>query len=94
MVLSGLKNTSQFNEDFTKNYNEDSYTGYCFEVDVQYLEELYDLWNHLPSLVVRMKIQKVEKLITCYRHNKFKASAELWINIEKRAITEESLNLI
>ena len=26
MVLSGLKNTSQFNEDFTKNYNEDSYT--------------------------------------------------------------------
>ena len=41
-----------------------------------------------------MKIQKVEKLIACYTHNKFKASAELWINIEKRAITEESLNLI
>ena len=94
MVLSGLKNTSQFNEDFTKNYNEDSYTGYYFEVDVQYLEELYDLWNHLPSLVVRMKTQKVEKLIECYTHNKFKASAELWINIEKRAIKEESLNLI
>ena len=38
MVLSGLKNTSQFDKDFMKSYNEDSDEGYFFEVDVQYPE--------------------------------------------------------
>ena len=27
-----IKNTSQFNEDFIKNYNEESYEGYFIEV--------------------------------------------------------------
>ena len=31
-----LENTSQFNEDFIKNYNEESHKGYFLEVDVQY----------------------------------------------------------
>ena len=30
MVLSGLKKTSQFNNGFIKNYNEDSDIGYFF----------------------------------------------------------------
>ena len=34
-----LKDTSQVNEDFIKNYNEESHEGYFLEVDVQYLEE-------------------------------------------------------
>ena len=45
-----IKNTSQFNEDFIKNYNEESDKGYCLEVDAQYLEKLYDLHNDLPFL--------------------------------------------
>ena len=30
------KNTSQFNENFIKNHDEDSDKGYNFEVDVKY----------------------------------------------------------
>ena len=31
-----VESTSQFNKDFTENYNEDSDEGYFFEIDVQY----------------------------------------------------------
>ena len=31
-----IKNTSQFNEDFLKSYNEESNEGYILEVDVKY----------------------------------------------------------
>ena len=58
-----IKNTSQFNEDFIKNYNEESDEGYFLEVDVQYLEKLHELHNDLPFLPERMKIEKVEKLV-------------------------------
>ena len=35
-----IKDNSQFNEDFIKNYNEESDEGYNFlEVDVQYIEK-------------------------------------------------------
>ena len=34
-----IKDTSQFNEDFIKNYNEQSDEGYVLEVYVQYLEK-------------------------------------------------------
>ena len=36
-----IKDTSQFNEDFIKNYNEESDEGCILEVDVHYLEKLY-----------------------------------------------------
>ena len=36
-----IKDTSQFNEDFIKSYNEKSDEEYFFEVDVQYLEKLH-----------------------------------------------------
>ena len=36
-----IKDTSQFNEDFIKSYNEKSDKEYFFEVDVQYLEKLH-----------------------------------------------------
>ena len=57
-----IKDTSQFIEDFIKNYNEESYKGYFSEVDVQYLERLHELHNDLPFLPERIKIEKVEKL--------------------------------
>ena len=58
-----IKNTSQFNEDFMKNYNEESDKGYFFEVDVQYLQKLNNLHNDLTFLPERVKIEKVEKVV-------------------------------
>ena len=58
-----IKDTSQFNEDFIKNYNQESDKGYFLEVDVQYTEKLHELHNDLPFLPERMKIEKVEKLV-------------------------------
>ena len=43
-----VKDTSQFNEDFIKNYNEKSDEGYFLEVDIQYPENLHNLHNDLP----------------------------------------------
>ena len=56
-----IKDTSQFNEDFIKNYNEESDEEYSLEVDVQYLGKLLELYNDLPFLPERMKIKTVEK---------------------------------
>ena len=58
-----IKDTSQFNEDFIKNCNEESDEGNFLKVDVQYLDKLYELHNDLPFLPERMKIEKVEKLV-------------------------------
>ena len=35
-----IEDTSQFNEDFIKNYNEESDEGYFFEVDIQYFKKI------------------------------------------------------
>ena len=61
-----IEDTSQFNEDFIKNYNEESDVGYFLEVDVQYPEKLDELHNDLPFLPERMKIEKVENLLLIY----------------------------
>ena len=50
-----IKDTSQFNEDFIKNYNEESDEGYFLEVDVQYPKKLHNLHNHLLFLSERIK---------------------------------------
>ena len=38
-----IKDTSQFNESFIKNYNEESNEGQFLEVDIQHLENLHNL---------------------------------------------------
>ena len=53
-----IKDTSQFNEDFEKDYNEESDRGYFL---FYYLEKLHDLQIDLPLLPERMKIEKAEK---------------------------------
>ena len=58
-----MKDTSQLNEDFIKNYNEESDKGYFLEVDIKYLEKLHELHNDIPFLLEKMKIEKVEKLV-------------------------------
>ena len=64
-----IKDTSQFNEDFIKNYNEESDEGYFLEVDVQYPEKLHELHNDLLFLSERMTLGKVEKLVTNLHDN-------------------------
>ena len=56
--------TSQFNEDYIKNYNEESDEAYFLEVDIQYPEKLHELHNDVPFLPERKKIKKVKKLVT------------------------------
>ena len=58
-----IKDTSQCNEDFIKNYNEEIDEGYFLEIDVQYLEKLHEFSIDLPFLPGRMKIKKVEKFV-------------------------------
>ena len=56
-----IKDTSQFNKDFIKNYNEESNEGYFLEVYVQYPEKLHEIHNDLPFLAERMKCGKSRK---------------------------------
>ena len=58
-----VEETTEFNEDFIKSYNDDSDEGSFLEVDVQYPENLHNLHNDLPIFPERMKIEKVEKLV-------------------------------
>ena len=43
-----IKDTSQFNEELLKNYNEASDEGYFLQNDVQYPQKMHDLHNDLP----------------------------------------------
>ena len=54
-----IKDTSQFNEDFIENYNEEGDGGYFFEVDIKYLEKLHEPHNDSPFLPEIMKIEKL-----------------------------------
>ena len=66
------RNVLKFNEDFIKDYNEDSDKGYIFEVDVKYPKNLHDLHSDLPFLPERMKINKCRKLVcNLYDRNKY-----------------------
>ena len=53
----------KFNEDFIKNYDDDSDKGYIFEVDVKYPNRLHNLHCDLPFLLEKMKINKCNKLV-------------------------------
>ena len=66
-----IEDTSRINEEFIKNYNENSNKGYILEVDVKYPKKLHDLHSDLPFLPKRMKIDKCKKLV-CNLHNKKK----------------------
>ena len=48
--LVWTEDTSQFKEDFLKNYDEGNNEGYFLKVDVQYLENLREFYHGLPFL--------------------------------------------
>ena len=60
---------SKFDEEFVKNYDENSDKGYILEVDVEYPENIRMLHSDLPFLPERMEISKCTKLV-CTMLNK------------------------
>ena len=57
-----IKDTSQLNKVFIKNYNAESDEKYFLQVDVQCLEKSHEFNNDSPFLPNRVEIEKVEKL--------------------------------
>ena len=66
-----INNVTEINEEFIKNYDENSDKGYILEVDVKYPRKLHDLHSDLPFLPKRKKIDKCKKLV-CNLLNKKK----------------------
>ena len=64
--MEWIEDTSQFDEDFIKNYNEESDAKYFLEADVQYLEKLNELHKDLPILLEIMKLKKSKSLWLIY----------------------------
>ena len=61
----------KIDEEFIKNYNENSSKGYILEVDVKYPRKLHDLHSDLAFLPKRIKTDKCKKLMGDL-HNKKK----------------------
>ena len=66
-----VNDVTEINEEFIKNYYENSKKGYILEVDVKYPKKLHDLHSDLLFLPKRIKIDKCNKLV-CNLHNKKK----------------------
>ena len=58
-----VKKLSRFNEDFIKNFDENSDVKYFPEVDIEYLKQLWSHHKDLPFLPEIKKIRKCRK--TC-----------------------------
>ena len=58
-----VEGLATIDEDFMKNYDEDSDVGYFIEADVEYPKELHTLHSDLPFLPERMEVNKCKKLI-------------------------------
>ena len=58
-----VEDLSTIDEDFVKNYDEDSDVGYFIEADIEYPKELHTLHSELPFLPERMEVNKYKKVI-------------------------------
>ena len=53
------------NDDFIKNYTEESDEGYFLEFDVHYLEKSHEVQNDLPFLPKRIKTEQTSCQKSC-----------------------------
>ena len=81
-----VEETSQFNKDFIKSYNED------FKWNIFLNLMLHKLHNNSSFLPERMKIESIEKLVAnlhdkkeCHTQAKFKTRTKSWISFEESA---------
>ena len=58
-----VEDISEIDENFIKNYDEDSNVGYFIKADIEYPKELHNKHSDLPFLPERMKINKCKKLV-------------------------------
>ena len=73
LPVNGFKwenDISRFNEDFIKNYNENSDAGHFREVHVKYPKNLFGSHKDLPFLYLKEKIRKSRKKILWYRRQR------------------------
>ena len=67
---------SDFNEDFIKNYSENSDERYILQVDFEYPKKLWSSHKDLPFLSERRKncLQYRRQRKVCHTHKSFKTS--------------------
>ena len=61
---------SEFDKGFIKVYNQKNSEKCFLEVDIQYPDELHELYNDLLFLTERMKIEKAKKLVANFHYKK------------------------
>ena len=100
-VLNGKKIMLKFNEDFIKNYDEDSNKGYILEVDVTYPKNLHGLHEDLPFLLERMKLVNARSLYAicmikklCCSYKVIKTRLKSWTNIKEGSKSNPNLSRI
>ena len=58
-----VEDISEIDENFIKNYDEDTNVGYFKEPDIEYPKKLHNEHSNLPFLPERMKVNKRKKLV-------------------------------
>ena len=67
-----VKKVSKIEEEFIKNYDNDSDIRFILEVDVEYPKDLHVWHSDLPFLPERIKINKCSKLVSnLYNKNNY-----------------------
>ena len=64
-----VEDLSVIDEDFIKNYDEDSNVGYFIKADIEYPKELHTMHSDLRFLPEKMEVNKCKKLI-CNMYDK------------------------
>ena len=76
---------SKFNEDFIKNYNENSDDGYFLEVDIEHPKTLWGSHKDLPFFLERKKLENRGQRKICHSHKRFKTGTKSSINTKRCA---------